>query len=64
MTLRPNSPGRDLKTRYLYLGAAMLAGLVVLAGNLYRLQIATATSTWPRARRTSSSRCACAPTAG
>jgi penicillin-binding protein 2 len=39
VTLQHNSPGRDLKARYLYLGAAMLAGLVVLAGNLYRLQI-------------------------
>ncbi|MHB8875230.1 MAG: penicillin-binding protein 2 [Myxococcaceae bacterium] len=39
MGLGQNSPGRDLKTRYLYLGGAMLAGLVVLAVNLYRLQI-------------------------
>ena len=39
MTLRPTSPGRDLKVRYLYLGGAMLVGLVVLAVNLYRLQI-------------------------
>ncbi|HYX90891.1 MAG TPA: penicillin-binding protein 2, partial [Myxococcaceae bacterium] len=39
MTLGQNSPGRDLKVRYLLLGGAMLLGLIVLAVRLYRLQI-------------------------
>lgn len=39
MTLGQNSPGKDLKVRYLYLGGIMLLGLLVLAGRLYRLQI-------------------------
>lgn len=40
MTLGQTSAGKDLKTRYLWLGLVMLAGLVLLAGRLYRLQIA------------------------
>src|SRR5260370_38322919 len=39
MTLRPTSPGRDLRIRYIYLGVAMTVGLLVLAVRLYRLQI-------------------------
>ncbi len=39
MSLGQNSAGRELKTRYLYLGLAMIAGLAILALNLYRLQI-------------------------
>jgi penicillin-binding protein 2 len=39
VTLGTNTPGRDLKARYLWLGLAMIAGLLVLAVNLYRLQI-------------------------
>jgi penicillin-binding protein 2 len=39
LTLGKNSPGRDLKVRYLWLGGAMLLGLMVLAVRLYRLQI-------------------------
>lgn len=39
MTLGQNSPGRDLKTRYLYLGGLMLLGVLVLMGRLYRLQV-------------------------
>ncbi|MCI0572834.1 MAG: penicillin-binding protein 2 [Myxococcaceae bacterium] len=34
-----NSPGRDLKVRYLWLGLAMLAGILALAVQLYRLQV-------------------------
>lgn len=33
------TPGRDLRTRYLWLGALMLLGLATLAVRLYRLQI-------------------------
>ena len=39
MTLKQNTPGRDLKNRYLYLGAAMIGGLLILTVNLYRLQV-------------------------
>lgn len=39
MTLSQNSPGKDLKGRYLWVGGAMLLGLALLAGRLYRLQI-------------------------
>src|SRR5499433_4089090 len=39
MTLGQNSAGRNLKARLGYLGLAMTAGLVVLALQLYRLQI-------------------------
>ncbi|MFL5319843.1 MAG: penicillin-binding protein 2, partial [Myxococcaceae bacterium] len=39
MTLGQNSPGKDLRTRYLWVGGAMLLGLLMLAGRLYRLQI-------------------------
>src|SRR5689334_1249497 len=39
MTLGQNSAGRDLKVRYLYLGGAMLAGMLLLAIGLYRLQV-------------------------
>lgn len=39
MTLRQASAGRDFRTRYLVLGLGMLGGLLVLALNLYRLQI-------------------------
>lgn len=40
MTLGQNSGGRNLKGRLGYLGAAMTAGLLLLAAQLYRLQIA------------------------
>jgi penicillin-binding protein 2 len=40
MTLGQSSAGKDLKARYLWLGAVMLLGLLLLAGRLYRLQIA------------------------
>jgi penicillin-binding protein 2 len=40
MTLGQNSAGKDLKTRYLWLGLVMLGGLLLLAGRLYKLQIA------------------------
>ncbi len=40
MTLGQNSAGKDLKARYLWLGLVMIAGLLLLAGRLYRLQIA------------------------
>ena len=39
MTLGQNSPGRDLKDRYLVLGGFMLLGLLVLAVRTYRLQV-------------------------
>jgi penicillin-binding protein 2 len=39
LTLGTQTAGRDLKTRYLWLGAAMLLGLLVLSVRLYRLQI-------------------------
>ncbi|MBX5481789.1 MAG: penicillin-binding protein 2 [Myxococcaceae bacterium] len=39
MTLGQNSPGKDLKVRYLYLGGVFVLGLLVLAVRLYRLQI-------------------------
>ncbi|MBM4379860.1 MAG: penicillin-binding protein 2, partial [Deltaproteobacteria bacterium] len=39
MTLRPNNPGKDLRARYAWLGAAFVVGLLVLAGRLYRLQV-------------------------
>ncbi|HVE86733.1 MAG TPA: penicillin-binding protein 2, partial [Myxococcales bacterium] len=39
MTLGQNSPGRDLKTRYMVLGGLMLAGLLVLSVRTYRLQV-------------------------
>lgn len=39
MTLGKNTPGRDLKAHYLYLGLFMFLGLLLLAANLYRLQI-------------------------
>jgi len=39
MTLGQNSPGRDLKNRYLVLGGLMLLGLLVLAVRTYRLQV-------------------------
>lgn len=39
MTLGQNSPGKDLRTRYLWLAAAFIFGLLVLAVRLYRLQI-------------------------
>ncbi len=38
-TLSETTPGRDLKRRFVWLGLAMVAGLVVLAIQLYRLQI-------------------------
>ena len=38
-TLSETTPGRDLKRRFLWLGLAMVVGLVVLAVQLYRLQI-------------------------
>ena len=38
-TLSETTPGRDLKRRFLWLGLAMVAGLTVLAIQLYRLQI-------------------------
>src|SRR6185295_12834115 len=40
MTLGQTSAGKDLKARYLWLGLVMVAGLLMLAGRLYRLQIA------------------------
>jgi penicillin-binding protein 2 len=40
MTLGQSSAGKDLKARNLWLGAVMLLGLLLLAGRLYRLQIA------------------------
>jgi penicillin-binding protein 2 len=40
MTLGQTSAGKDLKARYLWLGLVMIAGLLLLAGRLYRLQIA------------------------
>jgi penicillin-binding protein 2 len=40
MTLGQNSAGRNLKDRLGYLGLAMTAGLLLLAAQLYRLQIA------------------------
>src|SRR6185295_4506873 len=39
MTLGQTSPGRDLKNRYVVMGAAMLLGLLVLAVRTYRLQV-------------------------
>lgn len=39
MTLGQNSPGKDLRARYLWVGGAMILGLLLLAGRLYRLQI-------------------------
>src|SRR5262245_23463369 len=39
MTLGQNSPGRDLKDRYLVLGGFMLLCLLVLAVRTYRLQV-------------------------
>jgi penicillin-binding protein 2 len=39
LTLGKNSPGRDLKVRYVWLGGVMLLGLMMLAVRLYRLQI-------------------------
>ncbi|ATB27148.1 penicillin-binding protein 2 [Melittangium boletus] len=38
-TLSETTPGRDLKRRFVWLGLAMVLGLVVLAVQLYRLQI-------------------------
>ncbi|MBF5041445.1 penicillin-binding protein 2 [Aggregicoccus sp. 17bor-14] len=38
-TLGQTTPGRDLKKRFLYLGLAMLAGMFLIAMQLYRLQI-------------------------
>lgn len=38
-TLGNSTPGRDLKRRFLWLGLAMVGGMVVLATQLYRLQI-------------------------
>src|SRR5262245_37648514 len=40
MTLGQTSAGKDLKARYLWLGLVMVGGLLLLAGRLYRLQIA------------------------
>jgi penicillin-binding protein 2 len=40
MTLGQNSAGKDLKARYLWFGLIMFGGLLLLAGRLYRLQIA------------------------
>jgi penicillin-binding protein 2 len=40
MTLGQSSAGKDLKVRYLWLSLVMLGGLLLLAGRLYRLQIA------------------------
>src|SRR5215470_15963289 len=40
MTLGQDSAGRNLKARLGYLGFAMIAGLLLLAAQLYRLQIA------------------------
>ena len=39
MTLGQSSTGRDLKRRTLWLGLAMITGLLLLAGRLYRLQV-------------------------
>lgn len=39
MDLGQNSAGKDLKTRYFWVGLAMLGGLLMLAVRLYRLQI-------------------------
>ncbi len=39
MDLGQNSAGKDLKQRYLWVGLAMMAGLLMLAVRLYRLQI-------------------------
>ncbi|MDQ3263946.1 MAG: penicillin-binding protein 2 [Myxococcota bacterium] len=39
MTLGQNSPGRDLRNRYLVLGAVMMVGLLTLVIQAYRLQI-------------------------
>lgn len=39
MTLGQQSPGRDLKNRYLVLGGAMMVGLLALVVGTYRLQI-------------------------
>ncbi len=39
MTLGKQTAGRDLKRRYLWLGAAMILGLLVLSVRLYRLQV-------------------------
>ncbi|HEX8823590.1 MAG TPA: penicillin-binding protein 2, partial [Archangium sp.] len=38
-TLAETTPGRDLKRRFVWVGLAMVAGLVALAVQLYRLQI-------------------------
>jgi penicillin-binding protein 2 len=38
-TLSETTPGRDLKQRFFFLGLALVAGLLVLAVQLYRLQI-------------------------
>lgn len=38
-TLSETTPGRDLKRRFVWVGLAMIAGLVALAVQLYRLQI-------------------------
>ncbi|WNG49054.1 penicillin-binding protein 2 [Archangium minus] len=38
-TLSETTPGRDLKRRFVWVGLAMVAGLVALAVQLYRLQI-------------------------
>jgi penicillin-binding protein 2 len=38
-TLSETTPGRDLKRRFVFLGLAMVAGMLVLAVQLYRLQI-------------------------
>ncbi|MEN9800037.1 MAG: hypothetical protein RL653_3734 [Pseudomonadota bacterium] len=39
MTLRPNNPGKELRSRYAWLGAAFVAGLLLLTFRLYRLQV-------------------------
>jgi penicillin-binding protein 2 len=39
VTLGQNSPGKDLKDRYLVLGTLMLLGMLVLAVRTYRLQV-------------------------
>ena len=38
-TLAETTPGRDLKRRFVWVGLAMIAGLVAIAVQLYRLQI-------------------------
>ncbi len=38
-TLAETTPGRDLKRRFVWVGLAMVAGLVAIAVQLYRLQI-------------------------